>query len=471
MTRTRKPLSLYRTHRSTFHIFPAMIPLIEILPWLLGLIGGLAGGFEFIRENLWQRKRNRWLSLAAVLCLLAAGGVYAVHQARLPAKDTSVAVHPDQYSRLVRATLPPGNAATPLPAKFERLWYEKTTSQFLGNPLATAEMILVGTLDKTLEARRRTDGKKLWTLHKKEPVFTSAFIHGDIGVIGEGLHTAPAATVTAFSVDSGEILWERAFRSHVETAPVLAADGKTIFQAAGAEGVWALDLSSGKVKWHAPIGHIDVRGHSESDALYYPAKLSETEDGSAVFRLDAASGAIAWQTPVEGNPMGDVLPLGNGRMILGTAIGQVGLNKPTDKGWVHCLDSDGKIIWSVELPAMPLPEGQVWPEQQRVFFSLKNGTLLALDTETGKTVWTAPYGGEFRSDAAVLRRADLPLIVAVTVDGFVGIRNALTGEALRGFKLEGGAYTSPLFADDVLYLFEPYGITAYGPVSALGREL
>ncbi len=464
---TPPKIFLYKKYHSTFHIFPAMIPLIEILPWVLGLIGGAAGMTEFLREKIWHKPRVRWLTVTASLFLVVGISIFAVHQYRLPAKDTSIFVAPEAFSSLTTHPRVTSQITPATPSEFGLVWHQPAAGMLMGNAALTKDLLLVGTLDKKLEARSRIDGQRVWTLQKKEPVFTSALIAGDIGLIGEGLHTAPSATITAFTPETGKPLWERTFRSHVETAPAYDPDSGRIFQAAGAEGIWAIKLKTGAVDWHIPLGHIDVAPLYEDGALYVPAKLLEDKDGAAVFKLDADDGDEIWRTPVYGNPMGNILDAGNDTMILATAIGQVGLNKQSDKGWVHALDRQGKLLWSTELRAMPLPEGHVSKNLGLAFFALKNGDLIALDTRTGKEAWNASYGGEFQSDAALYEDGPTPLIAAVTKDGFVGIRNAADGKPLKGFKTAGGAYSSPLFADDMLYIFEAYGYAAYGPVSGL----
>ena len=108
----------YKNYRSTFHIFPAMIPLIEILPWLLGLIGGAAGVTEFLREKIWHKPRMRWMAIVSCACLAAGAAVYGVHQYRLPAKDTSVSVLPQDFSKLTSYTPTLLQQPLPIPSEF-----------------------------------------------------------------------------------------------------------------------------------------------------------------------------------------------------------------------------------------------------------------------------------------------------------------------------------------------------------------
>lgn len=462
--------SAYRSYRSTFYIFPAMIPLIELLPWLLGLVGGAAGLTEFVREKIRRQPRHAALVAIAIILPLTGGGLYLWHQSRLPAHDTSVVVAAHDFSKVIAYPTAAGQAL-PAPENFGVLWQGRSKTQLMGTPVIAGDVILTGTLHNTLEARRRSDGALLWTLQKREPVFTSAFVLGDMGVIGEGLHTAPSATLTGFKLATGQPVWERTFRSHIETSPAYDQQSNTIFQPAGAEGIWALDPGTGEVKWHSAIGHIDVTPLFHDGRLFVPAKLTEDDaDGSALFELDPDTGEIISQAKIPGNPMGDILLARDGRMAFTTAIGQVGLNKDTDRGWLHVADMGGRILWTQELAAMPLPEGQIWPEKDTVYLALKNSSVVAVNIATRQIAWSVAYGGEFKSDLLLVETLAQPLIVAVTGDGFVGIRNALDGTPVTSLKLEGGTYSSPVAADGVLYLSAPYSMYAYGPLSALEKK-
>ncbi|MEK7801590.1 MAG: hypothetical protein AAB276_03965, partial [Pseudomonadota bacterium] len=80
-----KQRSLYSQHRTTFHIFPAMIPLIEILPWLLTLVGTLAGGAHFFESYIALHKRFRVaIYVVMTISFLGAGGLYFWERQRVP---------------------------------------------------------------------------------------------------------------------------------------------------------------------------------------------------------------------------------------------------------------------------------------------------------------------------------------------------------------------------------------------------
>ena len=60
------------------------------------------------------------------------------------------------------------------------------------------------------------------------------------------------------------------------------------------------------------------------------------------------------------------------------------------------------------------------------------------------------------------------LVVAVSGEGQVTIRQAKDGKEVMHFKIAAGSYAAPVYFNDILYICEPYKVSAYGPVSALG---
>lgn len=467
-TMTMPRRSYYSSYRSTFYIFPALIPLAEILPWLLAMVGGLAGVVEFLRTKVWHRSHVRAVVVTAVVCLLAGSGLLARHYIGVPSTaEGSLPVAPDNVSQVVRDT--PQPVTVPSRATFGPIWEISTPTQILSTPEIAGDIIMFGTNGREVQGHRLNDGHRLWVIRKSEPVFTNVTVAGQIGLIGEGVHTAPSASMTAFQIKTGEVLWERKFRSHLEGD--VAFDGNQIWFGAGAEGLWSLKLDTGEVIWRAIIGHIDVKPLLKDGRLFTTAKLAEDDDlpGSAIFEIDPKTGRTLWQTPVPGNTMGDILAAPDDGLIFTTAIGQVGLNRETDKGWLHSAGTDGQLRWSIALPAMPLPEGTVLPDEKLVVLTLKNGSLVAVHTETGEIAWMAGAGKEFKTDLGVIPATDHhpALIVAVPDDGRVTIRRVTDGKEVMTLKLPEGGYAAPVYENDRLYLATTHTLTAYGPVSAL----
>ena len=455
----------YKSYRSTFFIFPAMIPLIEILPWLLGLIGGAAGVAEFLR----QKKSARIGFILAGVCFLSAIGVYGFHHYNLPSKkEGSVLLGAGDMSQNVPASSPsvPINGLQNM-TEFGLIWHQRSDREITGTPTIGDQVIVTGSYNHTVEGRNLFDGHKIWELNKSEPIYTAPVIYNGIAIIGEGAHTAPSANLTAISLADGKPIWERKFLSHIESPGIVDPNTNYLYQSVGAQGIWAIDALSGVVKWREEIGHMDSSPLLMKGSLYAVGKLLEYKDGSALFRLDPATGKVLSQTALPGNPMGAVMAAGEDKIIFSTAIGQIGLNKDADKGWIHAVTPEGKILWTTELSSMPLPDGNIINDAGLAYFVLKDSTMVALDIKDGSIKWQKKSGGEYRTDAVLMPNQSRILIASITSDGYVSILNPLNGDNVKSFKVQDGGYASLTYKDDVLYIPEVFGLSAYGPVSAI----
>lgn len=447
------------------YIFPALIPMVEILPWLLTAVGAVAGASQ---AAFWSRHRRKIFGFAAV-CFIAAGATVVWSHTQKPSEAEGsrllAAADMSKLEKLVDAAV----SADKTYESFSELWSVKTKNETLASPVIAGDLILLGTFEATLDAHARADGKLAWSLKKKEPIFTNAAVLKDMAFVGEGLHTAPAASLTAFSLPDGKPVWERQFRSHVESQTMLDAANRRLFTCAGEEGIWALDMKDGAVLWRNKIGHTDATPLLHDDHLYISAQPDEKKVGAELSSLGPDDGDIEWKTTLPGNTMGSPQMGGTDRILLTTAVGQVGPQKADDKGWSHAVGTDGKIIWSVDLPGMPLPEAAVLADKGIVIHTLKSGDLIALNIKDGSRVWHVKQGKEFLAPAGLRAGSTPPLLAGMTSDGVISIRNAEDGTEIRRIKKPQGGYAAPVFDRDVLYVTTPHDITAYGGVHLLTR--
>lgn len=456
---------LHQRYQSTFFIFPVLLPLAEFIPWVLTAIGMAAGGTQFIKRSLWANKRARFITIVISLTCLATAG-YMVVQRTLytPSREEgSSMVETAEISKL-QAITTIGTIVPPTPSgAFSLLWSAATPHQLIGKPVMLNNMLLIGTYQGTLDAYSIADGRHLWTLHKHEQIFPAPATDGTHAYVGEGHHTSPASVLTSFTLPDGKPVWERKFRSHLESSVLVDATKSRLFVSAGETGIWAIDSASGKSLWHAAIGHIDITPAYHNGRLFVATKLSEESDGSAFFELNPDTGAVLKSIPLPGNPMGSMLTDASGNLCLATAIGQVGVTRANDAGWAHCISPEGTLLWTTKLSALALPEGLMITDANLLVYTLANGAIAALDTQGGHVVWEAKTGDTFLSDAIFISGAT-PLVAAVTNEGIVTIRNAMTGEEKRRFTVEQGT-SYPLYSGQILYITTPYTIRAYSGVA------
>ncbi|MFA7276490.1 MAG: PQQ-binding-like beta-propeller repeat protein [Pseudobdellovibrionaceae bacterium] len=464
--------SFYCRYRSTFGIFPALIPLIEILPWVLGAIGALAGGTQAF-SAYWQEKKSikRALQITCALGLVSAAGLYVWEELRVPDSDVGSVLTKNADLPVLTQINPPysiNSRIVPLPGTAwkqkapQQLWAKNVKEELLGTPLVQDGAVLIGTFASTLEAYNVTNGAPLWSLKKGQPIFTSPVISNGKIYIGEGLHTADMSGLTALSFPDGKPLWERKFASHLEAPPAIDDDHNRLWMGAGSLGLWALDTQDGSKIWWAKIGHIDVSPLYTEGRLFAAAKLKEETDGCSFFEIDPENGDVIEQVALEGNPMGKIMELGQGKFLVSTAVGQVGLNKTTDKGWVYMIDLNHtkKIRWSQNLSTMALPEGQILADKSLAFFTVKDGSLVAINTATGQIQWSQKLGGEFKSDLALFETPREALAIAQTTDGYVHVLDARTGNTKQKLKFESGSYAAPVVKEGVLYITTHHNIYA-----------
>lgn len=460
-----KKRPLHQRYQSTFFIFPVLLPLAEFIPWLLAAVGMTAGGVQFIKRSVWSSRRARIITIFITLSSFTAAG-YLVAQRIIytPSKEEGSALVPQaELSRLEQ--LAPADGITP-PAPsgaFSLLWSATSPHQLIGKPAMLNNMLVAGTYQGTLNAFSAANGSHLWTLHKHEQIFPAPATDGTKAYVGEGHHTSPASVLSAFSLPEGKPVWERKFRSHIESSIVIDRANSRLFVSSGETGLWAIDSNTGKSLWHAPLGHIDITAAYHNKRLFTAAKLAEEHDGSAFIEVNPDTGATLASTPLPGNPMGSMLTDKDGNLCLATALGQVGVTRASDAGWAHCISPAGKLLWTTRLPALALPEGLMIAESNLLIYTLANGFITALDTRDGHVVWEVKAGDAFLTDATLIQ-GSVPLVATVSNEGIVTIRSALTGEEKRRFNVEQGA-AYPLYSGKILYITTPYIIRAYNGVA------
>ena len=460
-----RPKQQNRLHRHRLYFFPALLPLVEIVPLVLTAIGGLAG----VVGMVW--KPGRKVLVVSLLCFVVAGGIVI---AAMPDKEVR-----DEGSRPVLAdnlpvltTLKPRGDlpdVAPLP-RFTDLWVVRTKHQLLSSPVVSEGVIVIGTYKNTVEGYNIVNGDQLWFYTQDEPMYTVGKGAGKTVYSGEGLHHTQAAALTSITMPEGTINWERDFLGHIESPPEISADGSQIWLPTGGGGIWSVRADNGKVIWHQPVGHIDSTPLVAGDMLYAAAQPNESVMQSVFFGMRAKDGKILFETPLPGQPWGrPQLSKDGSYVVTSTGQGQIGVKRDTDKGWAMSLDAkNGKLRWQIDLPAMPVEPGSYVTSDDIAIHTLKNGMIVALRGADGSVVWQEKIGDEFMGAARLIKRVGKPdMIAAVTVDGTFTIRDAATGAELMRRIVAKGASASPIDDGDRIFVATPYRLYAFGGLGAL----
>ena len=227
--------------------------------------------------------------------------------------------------------------------------------------------------------------------------------------------------------------------------PGLSTDGETVYMAFE-QGVYAVDASSGDLKWSYPA-------EAESGRTFF-AEPAISEDGivyvgdfeNKVVALNAATGAVEWG-PVQ-------LGEDNGRIVGGATIAGNTLLVPSGDGRLYALDAaDGSAIWTFPAEFREPLEEAIWSapvvEGERVFFTSMDHNVYAVDLSQGGQLWTATrdVGGAI-ADSPVL--VDQMLLAGTFGHELIALEGDRGREAWI-FNAGDWIWGSPAIGDGVAY--------------------
>jgi outer membrane protein assembly factor BamB len=431
----------------TLHFFPAALPLVAFVPWLLTFAGTLFGYYFAERTKKWA-----WSATAFAIGTLAA--VVYVNLPRWSIGADETRATPADRLPHTEYFQTRGPAAIPSP-----VWSTKTPRASLSNPVVTGNLAIVGTWKNTVDAYSLDGGRPVWSMQKSEPVSALTLVNDRLLLAGEGVHTAKVAGLTAIELPSGKAIWQREIVGHLE-APA-AFNKSRLFVSAGPGGLWCLDLAGGTVNWRIEKIHVDSTPLLTGGLVIFLAQEDESKPESVLLAVRESDGREQWRVKIEGQPWGSpALDEARGSILFTSGIGQVGPSKDTDRGWAHAVSlSEKKLKWTTELAGHPLGYNEFLRERGLIFYTSTNGEVRALNTSSGETVWKTKLSGDTVSPAVL--REDGKTLVSLATDGELRMIDPMSGETTRTRKFEQGGTSDPLFLKDGLLVALPYRMFRY----------
>lgn len=284
------------------------------------------------------------------------------------ASKTTPAVGPDGtiyiggYDGTVRAYTAPAKSK----------WVFPTKGMICGEVLTQGDKVYVGSEDTYLYCLNASTGKEVWKFQAEEPIYSSPVSDG------KSIYFA-CGTGAFYSVDAatGKQNWKNTDAGYnIEIKPFLW-EGK-VYYGAWDTFIYCLNTADGKLVWKQ-VGHGSSYGGA---ARYYsPADCGPVVCNGVLFTPDRKYDC-ALSNANTGETISDL-----------KGIAGVGLSEDGQSVYLRCttnklqkVDSTGKTIWSVDVPAGMVPTAPT--ERNGVVYVCGNkGTLSAVSASEGKVLW------------------------------------------------------------------------------------
>lgn len=263
-----------------------------------------------------------------------------------------------------------------------------------------------------------------WTVQLSQGTTPSAAVAG-----GTVFATDAVGVVWAIRATTGAIEWSFATGSGLH-GPTVSAGHVYVGTAPGE--VLSLDESTGALQWSVQLnGSIFDSVTVEGGLLYVVAATASGSD--VTYALDATTGALAWSRAI----LADSVPAASDGSIYETS--------PINCSAYGLDASSGMPIWSYSTGCGEGDLGSAAFSDDTVFVN-DDGSVVALDSETGRARWSRPYSGVSDSTPAVGRG----VVFTASASELMAIDEA-TGQVLWSAPIH-TRYSSPALANGVVYV-------------------
>ena len=176
-------------------------------------------------------------------------------------------------------------------------------------PVAVAEAVLIGLPNGEVVANNLRNGRDYWRTSLALPLGENEFerlidLDAHPLVAGDSLFMGAWNNgIAALELISGKLRW----RADVSSRKAFALDGWRLFATAVPGGVLALDARNGNLLWHQQA----LRGHGSSAPVICARALLAGDAAGRVHGLDMANGALRHRFRLSRDPILHLLPLGD----------------------------------------------------------------------------------------------------------------------------------------------------------------
>ena len=291
-----------------------------------------------------------------------------------------------------------------------------------------------------------TETKKvIWRHSSDTPIFSPPAVAGGRVYIGEGYHHHSDCHLRCLDARTGELIWSFKTASHVESTPFIS-QGKLYFTA-GADGVYCIDALEGQEIWHYGNVHADMSPVVHNGKVYFGTGYGEYQ----ILAVDAETGAEVWSRqmpyPVWGSPS-----VNQDLVFFGLGRGNFSESAPIPAGKVVALNTEtGNTVWEYEAEDAVLTAIAVYDGS--VIFGSRDGYVYCLSGVDGELNWQTDIGGPVVASPAITPE----VIYAATKNGFIYGLATDSGDMQWEFNTRVVTrniefYSSPAVANGLLYI-------------------
>lgn len=267
--------------------------------------------------------------------------------------------------------------------------------------ICAADTLAVSTKEGRLTVADLNDGSVRWRARATAP----------LGVFGDTLVVAAGARVRGYDIETGDRRWQTVLPEHLVTNVYHTLCDSGLLLVLTSSCLCVVD-ASGTVSWSRSLGDWRAEIHESEIFLYSHIENAEGSvpvESPGICRLDTATGDVAWgggldddateQWRVTADAVYVVL---DGRLIR--------LDPKTGaREWVSEATGLDKILYPMnyqeeEYDGWNCPQPTPAPSSDTVYVSARETTILdsvktrlvAVDAETGRTVWRSSVDGSIK---------------------------------------------------------------------------
>jgi outer membrane protein assembly factor BamB len=278
-------------------------------------------------------------------------------------------------------------------------------------PYISDDRVYLSDAEGRVEAWQREDGKRIWSVNLKEEI--SGGVNGGEGIVAIGTENGE---IVALGVADGMQKW----RSKVPSEVMSISEAKygVIVTRTNDGKVHALDVSTGDIRWSAGKGTppLTLRGASQP-VVVGELVLVGFDDGN-LMAINLRDGEPVWEVPVS-------VPKGRSELErISDVDGEIAYLEgivfaASFNGRVVAIDLDtGKTLWNKDLSSY----AGLSVDRDRVYVTDADDSVWGLEISTGATQW--------RQDKLIFRELTAPQVMGnyIVVGDYKGYLHWLSKE-------------------------------------------